>query len=197
MKYNFSDCKFDINKFGGRRKIQDVYPELLPYRDLLEISEIDWKIGICLSDIGSPILKIKDINQRAREIFDVLGLDKNKDKNRFDDIINYNQGDIIRICLFMLEYLNNNKFSQWWKYQQRFQSMMDRLNRPLREGEDEDKYDQAQSKLQVNIDQLATSIEKFEIDLFGTAAMKAAVFREKLSLIRNYAEKHAKENQVE
>lgn len=196
-EYNFSECKFDITKFGGRQKIQDVYPELLPYKELYEISEVDWKIGICLSDIGSPFLKIKDISQRAREIFEFLGLTIKKERKKFDSVVNYDQGDIMMICLFMIEYLNNNKFSQWWKYQERFQSMMNRLNRPIRKDEDEDKYDIAQTKLQKSIEELSKSIEKYDVELFGTAAMKAAVFREKLSLIRNYAEKHAVENQVE
>lgn len=196
-EYNFSDCKFDPTKFGGKKKVQDIYPELLPYTELHGISDIDWKLGICLSDIGSPFLRIKDEVQRLREMFNFFGLDIKKDVKKYESILSYEQSDIMDVCAFILEYLNNNEFSKWWSYQQMLNKMLKRVNIPMRSDEDEAKYYDQKFKLIKNIDEISKIVKEIDTELFGTAAMKAAVYRSKKKLKRNYAEKYADENQVE
>lgn len=196
-EYNFSDCKFDPTKFDGKKKVQDLYPELLPYTEFHGINHIDWKIAICISDIGSPFLKIKDEVQRLKEIFKYFSLDMKKESDRYNSVLNYRQSDIMDVCAFIIEYLNNNEFSKWWEYQQMLNKMLKRVNTPIKDGEDEERYYKSKFLLIKNIDEISETVKKIDTELFGTAAMKAAVYRSKKKLKRNYAEKYADENQVE
>lgn len=196
-EYKYSDCLFDITKFGGRVKIQDAYPELLPYKDLLKINEKDLKIGILISDMGSPLVKIKDYNQKIREIFNILKIDLKKNKELFENIIDHRVCDVYGVVSFMLEYQNNLKFTLWWKNQEQFDNILKRMSAPKGEEQSEDAFDEYQFKTLQRLDTIRVTLEKLELDLFATAAQKAAVYRQKKTLKTNYAEKHAIENQVE
>lgn len=196
-EYKFNECSFDITKFGGRVKIQDAYPELLAYKEYAKVTEREWKIGILISDIGSPFIGIKDFNKKLSEIFSVLKIEIKKNKELFDVIINHKETPVFDIVSFILEYQNNNKFTQWFMGQEMFNRTTRMMNRAQREGEDEDSYFEFQYKQNQKLETLRKQLDPLELELFGTAAMKAAVFRSKSKLKRNYAEKYAMQNQVE
>lgn len=190
---------FDITEFGGKKKIQDAYPELLAYSEYSKVKVNEWKVAILLTDMASPFIKIKDHNHKIDEIFRYLKIDKTRGsgKNIYDSAYNYSPSGVMDACSFLLMYQNNHDFANWFEQNIIYYNLLKRLREPLKEGENEDSYYKTKFGYSDQIDKLATRLKKLELDLFATSEMKAAAFRSQLTLRKNYAEKYAVEGQVE
>lgn len=196
-KENSSNLLFDVTKFGGRVKIQDSYPELLPYKQYHKISSEEWKVAIYMTSMGSDFVKIKDQVQKMEAIFSELKLDRKKHGHIYDDAINYSAGNLMDACSFLIEYQNNHEFSAWYELNKLYYELLKQVRAPKKDGEDDDKFFDRKLQLQSKIDNMQDRLKKYETSLFGTAAMKAAAFRSKRKMEINWNEKYAQENQVE
>lgn len=197
MKYSFENCLFDPTVIVGKKKVQEIYPELLPYKEYEDCTNEDWKIGICLTDLGSPFVKIKDHKQRLDAVFDFFGIDRTKSEE-YKKVLLYKNCGIIDVCTFMLEYQNNHDFASWWIKNKSYYNLLRVIERPIVEGqENEDKYWERKFKNEDRASKVAQELKELETNLFGSAAMKSAIARSKQKLERNYNEKYADKNQVE
>lgn len=199
-KQNFESLLFDVTKFGGKVSIQDAYPELLPYKELEGISSEEWKVAILMVDIGSDFVRIKDPKQKMDSIFKELGLDKtNKHSDIYYDSVYQRQGKLIDACSFLLEYQNNHEFAAWYEQNKLYYELLRVVAVQL--DPDKDDYDKEfdrKLKLQDKLKSMQDDLKKYETNLFGTAAMKAAVmFRSKKKKMINWNEKFSEENGVE
>lgn len=197
-KSNNENLIFDVTKFGGKVKIQDAYPELLPYKEYHKISTEEWKCAIHMTSVGGDFVKIKDQTQKMEAIFAELGLDKTKHAKIFTQGINHSPGNLMDACSFLIEYQNNHEFSAWYEMNKMYYELLRSVREPL--NPKSDSYDRdfdIKLKRQDKINKMQEDLKKYETSLFGTAAMKAAAFRSKRALTVNWNEKYAQENQVE
>lgn len=197
---NYESLLFDVTKFGGKVQIQDAYPELLPYKEYHKISPEEWKIAILMVDVGSDFVKIKDPKQKMDSIFKDLSLDKNnKYLEVYYDAINYRSGNLMDACSFLIEYQNNHEFSAWYEMNKLYYELLRSISSPLNPADDNyDKLFNIRLERQTKITNMQEQLKKYETNLFGTAAMKAAAaFRSKKKMQVNWNEKFAEENQVE
>lgn len=195
---DFSKCLFDPTKFSKDKKVQDVYPELLPYTDIPQ-SVLAWQVGICLTDIGNPFIKIKDHKQKLDAIFSHFGYSRIKGDSalEYNKALEYRPCDIIDVCVFMIEHQNNYDFAAWWTKQESYWQLAKRVIVPLRENENENQYWSEKIKNQERMAKIAMELKEIETELFGSVAMKTAAARAKKRKKVNYNEKYADENQVE
>lgn len=200
-KLNFDDLYFDVSKFGDKKPIDKVYPELSAYKeDIKNINWKEWKVAVLIIDIGSPFVKIKDPVQKINSVFEELGFDREKkDEVIYKDYIEQRQSGIIDACSFLIEYFNNHKFAAWYEMNKTYYE----LNRAISKKLDptSDRYDKDLDRkinLQAKADIMINSLTKYEVDLFGSASMKAdAVYKSKKRRKMNWNEKYADDNQVE
>src|SRR5690606_15658098 len=138
---DFSKCLFDPTKFSKDKKVQDVYPELLPYRDVSD-SVLAWQVGVCLTDLGNPFIRIKDHKQKLDAIFSHFGFSRLKGDSalEYNKALEYRQCDIIDVCTFMIEYQNNYDFAAWFTKQESYFQLMKRVMVPLRDDDNENQY---------------------------------------------------------
>lgn len=197
-KLNFDNLYFSIDKFGGKKKIQDSYPELLPYTEIKDISTEEWKVAILVTDLGSPFVKIKDGKQKIEEIFKALDLDKDKKHSDiFRSFLDQKQGGIIHACTFLLEYFNNHEFAAWYELNKLYYQFVNVLRKPVEDPNDDKELDKKLS-LQTKLNSMQDTLKKYETNLFGSAAMKAdAAYKSTKARKMNWNEKYADENQVE
>lgn len=197
-KLDFSKCLFDPTRLTKAKKVQDVFPELLPYKDISDIV-FDWQVGICLTDLGSPFIKIKDHKQKLDAIYDYFGFDRIKGKlsDEYDLAVKYRPCGIMDVCTFMIEYQNNYDFAAWFTLNQSYFELMQVIRTPKKEDDDEGRYWDRRSKNQERSAAIAEKLKDYEVNLFGSAAMKTAAARSKKIKIQNYNEKYSQENQVE
>lgn len=199
-KINYENLMFDVTKFGGKVKIQDAYPELLPYKEISKITPEEWKIAILMVDMGSDFVRIKDPKQKMDSIFKELGLDKTgKHSDAYYDGVQQRQSNLIDACTFLIEYQNNHEFSAWYEQNKLYYELLRTIAVPL--DPDSDNYDKDFDKKmsrQEKLEKMQAQLNKYETNLFGTAAMKAAAaYRSKKKRMVNWNEKFADENQVE
>lgn len=199
MEYKFDNCLFDPTKIEKKKKVQETYPELLPYKEYHNCKNTDWQIGMCITDLSSPFIKIKDHKQRVDAVFDYFGFDKHKGdmSEDYSNIIGYKACGIIDVCTFMLEYQNNHDFAAWWIKNKSYYSLLEQISKPMQEGDREDNYWDRKFKNEDRASRLVGELKTLEANLFGSSAMKGAVARSKQKLERNYAEKYAVKNQTE
>lgn len=199
MKHKFDDCLFDPTQMTGKKRVQEVYPELLPYKEYFDCTVMDWQVGVCLTDIGSPFIKIKDHKQRLDAIFEFFNFNRLKGDTAvaYERALEYRPCGIIDVCTFMIEYQNNHDFAAWWIKNKSYYDLMNAIAKPMGEDESEDRYWDRQFKNQDRASKIALELKTLETNLFGSAAMKSAAARSKQRLERNYAEKYSMKNQVE
>lgn len=200
-KQNFENLMFDVTKFGGKVSIQDAFPELLPYKEYSEISSIEWKVAILMTDIGSDFVKVRDPYQKIDSIFKSLNLDPKKHLELFSSALEFKSGNLLDACAFLLEYQNNHEFAAWFNMNNTYYEVLKAINKELPSIDNPD-YDKAldrKASLQDRLSKMQETLKKYETNLFGTASMKAAaIFRsKKKKQIMNYNEKYAQSNQVE
>ena len=193
---DFSTCLFDPSKIAASKKVQELYPELLPYKEYLEIPKEDWVVGICLTDLGSPFVKIKDHKQKMEAIFDHFKYSRSKGDSAvsFARASEYRPCGIMDVCSFMIEYQNNHDFAAWFVKNQSYYELMKAIMKPMLENDSEDKYWDRKFKNQERAAKIAQELKEIETSLFGSAAMKTAAARSKKKLVMNYAEKYAMPN---
>ncbi|MCU0440734.1 MAG: hypothetical protein MUC49_22810 [Raineya sp.] len=197
-KHNFENLYFDITKFGDKKKVYDVYPELLPFKNFHKISSLEWKIAVLFIDIGSPFVKINDVYQKTEEIFKYLELNKRTTHFKiFEDIVNYKQSDIIDLFTFLIEYFNNHEFAAWFGKNKLYYELTRVIDKPLSQGENYDRELDRKLNLQAKQKAMLKDLKELETNLFGTTAMKADVAYKSKVRIHNWNEKFADENQVE
>lgn len=200
-KVNFENLYFDVTKFGGSTKIQDAYPELLPYKEVSKVSTEEWKVAILVTDVGSDFVKIKDPIQKIDEIFKTLGLDKKNKKNAsiHKDFISQKNSNVITACTFLIEYHNNHEFAAWYGLNKLYYEVRRVIDEPLDpKSTNYDKDLDRKTKLQNSADGMLEKLKRYETDLFGSAAMKAdAAYKSKRQMKTNWNEKYAQDNQVE
>lgn len=200
-KLNFEDLYFDVSKFGDKKPIIKVYPELLAYNeDVGNVHWKEWKVAILITDVGSPFVKIKDPKQKLDGIFEELKFDSEKtDSKIYNDFLNQNQSGVVDACSFLIEYFNNHKFAAWYELNKTYYE----LNRAISKKLDplSDRYDKELDRkitLQGKADAMIDSLARYEVDLFGSASMKAdAAYKSKKRRKMNWNEKYAVDNQVE
>lgn len=197
-KLDFTKCIFDPTLLGVKKKVQEIFPELSAYKDIPE-THIDWQIGICLTDLESPFLKIKDHRQKLDAIYDFFKLNriKGKDADLYQLVVAYRPCGVMDVCTFMIEYQNHYDFSQWFTKNQSFFELEAVIRKPYREADNnENTYWDRKFKNQERSAKIAAELKDLEVSLFGSVAMKTAAARSK-RLKMNYNEKFAEENQVE
>lgn len=199
-KGNFENLMFDVTKFGGKVSIQDAYPELLPYKEYDKIKSAEWKVAILMVDIGSDFVRIKDPKQKLDSIFKALSYDKtNLHSYIYYDAVQQRESNVIDACSFLIEYQNNHEFSAWYELNKLYYELLRVISSPL--DDKSDSYDRdfdRKINLQVKLDKMQEDLKRYETNLFGTSAMKAAAaYRSKKKMMVNWNEKFADENQVE
>lgn len=199
-KKNYDNLLFDVTKFGGKVRIQDAYPELLPYKEVSHVTDTEWKVAILMVDLGSDFVRIKDPKQKIDSIFKEIEIEKKGDYLKIHtDSISQNQSGVIDACTFLIEYQNNHEFTAWYEANKLYYELMRVISSPLDPKSDTyDKDFDRKVVLQEKAAKMQEALRKYETNLFGTAAMKsAAAMRSKKRLIINWNEKYAVENQVE
>ena len=192
MGSNNDNLLFDVSKFGGKVKIQDAYPELLPYKTYHHISANEWKVAIHMTSVGGDFVKIKDQVQKTEAIMSVLKLDKDKHPDIYDQAVNYTAGNLMDACSFLIEYQNNHEFSAWYELNKLYYELLKQVRAPKGSDDiDDGKFFDRKLQLQSKIDDMQDRLKKYEISLFGTAAMKASAFRSKKKMEINWNEKYA------
>lgn len=198
MSTNNNNLLFDVNKFGGKVKIYDAFPELLPYKTYHHISSEEWKVAIHMTSVGGDFVKIKDQVQKIEAIMSELKLDKTRFAHIYHQAVTYSAGNLMDACSFLIEYQNNHEFSAWYELNKLYYELLKQVRRrPSDEEEEDDRFFDRKLQLQSKIDSMQDRLKKYEVSLFGTAAMKAAVYRSKKKMEVNWNEKYAQENQVE
>jgi len=200
-KQNSENLLFDINKFGGKVSISDAYPELLPYTDVCNISSEVWKVAILMVDVGSDYIRIKDPKQKTDSIFQELGFDPKSPKysSLYHDALQQRQSDLIDVCSFIIEYINNHEFGAWYELNKLYYELLRKVAVKL--DPESDTYDSdfdKKLKYEERLSNMQKKLSTYEVNLFGTASMKAAVmYRSSKKKKMNWNEKYADENQVE
>lgn len=199
VEFDTSKCLFDPSKFGGKKRIQDIYPETSAYEEFTGSFEDEIKIAILLSDFNSPFIKITEYKPKVTSIFDYLKLDR-KDKKYeilFNHLVTFNELRIFSICALYIQIQNNDDFAYWWNLSQLFYSLMSEMGRPRDKETSVINDVNMKLKIQKQADEIKNTLRECTIDLFGSTEMKMAAARAKLNQTRTYAEMYAVENSVE
>jgi hypothetical protein len=197
-KFDTSKCMFDPLKFGGSKRIEDIYPETSYYTEFTKSSEYDIKVAILICDVNSPFISIKDMRMRLIAIYDFLKMDRTSKAGaeKFKDIEAYKHTPVFEVCSLYLEMQNNHDFSAWWALSRTFYDLNRVMSTPMSNNEDVDRYVTRKLKIQKQLDEIQSALEEKEVRLFGSDKMKMASARAKMKRTRTYAEKYAMENQV-
>jgi len=194
VSYDFSKCMYDISTLapGGLLK---TYPELNAYEEFVNTTrDEEIKIAICLCDINSPFLKIKDFRQKLTAIFEYLSL---KDKVLFEEMFTYTNETITSICSVYMQMQNNHDFTYWWNTNQLYYSLMNEMGKPRGKEEDVTRYVDRKLKIQKQAEPIKNDLLNIEANLFSDSKMKMAIAKSKLTVIRTYAEMFAESNGTE
>lgn len=196
-EFDTSKCLFDPGKFGGGKRIQDIYPETSAYEEFNIDDQSLIKVAILLSDFNSPFHKIKDFKQLVVSVFNFLGINDDSHKEILESIQSIRENDVFEICSVVMQLQNNHEFAYWWNLNQMYYSLMYDMGRPRKKGEASLNDVSKKLAIQKQADQILQDLKEKEADLFGTPEMKMAIAKSKLNKIRTYAEMYAEENSVE
>lgn len=199
---DFSNCMYDLSKVGKNERITEVFPELQNYDEIIKASDSEIRIAFALADFNSPVVRIKDITQRFKILFEYLDIDLKIVANKalFESLSEWTNVNIANVASAYLFMQNNHDFTHWWNLNQLFYSLMQEMGKPRQkidgELEDINKYVKRQLDIQKQSNPIKSELQGIEANLFSDAKMRMAVAKSKLTKIRTYSEMHAVENSV-
>lgn len=191
--FDLSPLLIDFTLVPAKVKIIDHFPELSTFPEFVDAHENEIKIAICISDIESPFLKIKDNESRLKAIFEFLeiGLMNTKTRELFNDVLNYRHARVIQACCRYIQLQNNHDFASWWSLNLAFYELQKQSVKTRGADEDVAKFVKGKTETSREMDRIATMLKDYEARLFKDVRLKQKLVEQELKKISYFPEKLA------
>lgn len=193
--FDLSPLLIDFSLAAAGEKVLDHFPELSAFPEFVNAFDNEVKIGILISDIESPFLKIKDNESRLKAIFEFLdiGLMTVKNKEFFNEILNYKHGRVIDVCCRYIQMQNNHDFASWWSLNIAFYELQKLSVETRKAGEDITKFVKGKTEISKDMDRISTMLKDYEARLFKDSKLKQKLVEQQLKKISFFPEKMAED----
>lgn len=196
--YDLSGCLVDFTSAPAGVKLTDHFPELSAFEEFVNtVDDNEIRVAIAISDIESPFLKIKENEMRLKALFDFLGIGLKTMKNRefFDEVLNYRHKRVIAACCRHIQRQNNHAFASWWSLNMAFYDLQKESTKPRDKDQDVLKYVNGKAMLAKEMDAIASKLADYEARIFRDTKMKQAIVDMELQKIVTYPEMFAEKHQ--
>lgn len=181
---NFENCPDGV-------RLCNHFPELEPFKEFHVADDNRVKIAICLGDVDSPFVRIRDRESMVRAIFDYIGVDHKKEEKLFRDVIDYKDELTSFAWLRYLNILNEPQFTNWNISRKDYDFFLMKSNEE--KGDENDlQYYKKRNEIRERIKELGKEVRDIEAELFpdSKAAREAAIAQARKK-IKLYAESYS------
>ncbi len=195
MSYDLSKLYMDFSPLKEGEGIKDKFPELNGFIEFHECTDEMIKIAICLGDIDSPFVRIKDRDMMVREVFSYLGIDMHTNVAMFERVVAYRHPKIMGAWLRYLQILHENDFTDWLLARKDYEFFIAQTEEPRPERGADMAYYKKRIEVRERVKELGQEIRRIESKLFpdSKAAREAAIIENGMK-IRLFAEQYAESN---
>jgi hypothetical protein len=188
--YDISGLYINFSLCPEGTRLCNWFPELEPFKEFHVADDNRVKIAICLGDVDSPFVRIRDRNSMVKAVFEFIGLE---DKELLDKVILYKDDLTSFAWLRYLSIINETRFTNWQIVRRDYEFFL--LKSTEEKGDENDiAYYKKRNEIRERIKELGKELTDIEAELFpdSKAAREAAIAnaRKKIKL---YAEMYSEE----
>lgn len=193
--YDLSRCYIDFTKIPRGESLKEAFPELTAFSEFHECTDDMIKIAICIGDVDSPFVRIKDRETMVREVFSYLNIDLKTNQSMFDKIVKYRHPKVMGAWLRYLQILHETEFTNWVLCKKDFEFFLMQSNEPKMDKESDLNYYKRRVEIRARVQELGADMRRIEAKLFpdSKAAREAAIIEQGLK-ISLWAERYAESN---
>ncbi len=193
--YDLSKIYLDFSKLEPGDSLREKFPELNSFNEFLECDDNMLKIAICMGDIDSPFIRIKERDMMVREIFAYLDIDVKTNLAMFERIVQYRHPKVMGAWLRYLQILHETEFTNWLLCRKDFDFFLMQSNEPKMTKESDMLYYKRRIEIRERVQELGHEMRRIEAKLFpdSKAAREAAIIEQGMK-IKLFAEMYAEEN---
>lgn len=195
--HDFSKCLYDITVVPNKTTVIEFYSELASYQEFNAINDIEMRIAICISDIESPFIKIKEPRIRLNTIFEFLGINLNELYNQelYSEVLNYSNEKIISACCRLIQQINNHDYSIWWTLNLSFYDLQKESAKPKDDSDTTKNYVSTKIAITTEMNRIGEKLKDLEARLFSDTKLKQRIVDQELRKISLYPERMAQDFQ--
>lgn len=172
-------------------KLTNHFPELGAFAEFLVCGEERIRIAILLGDIDSPFVRIKDRETMVKAVFDYLGIDTEKEKEFFQNVVLYKDDLTSFAWLRYLQILHETDFTNWQIVKKDYEFFLLKSNE--KQGTDPDlQFYKKLNEIRGRIKELGQEMKAIEAVIFpDSKAAREASLAESRRKVKLYAESYA------
>lgn len=193
--YDLDNLYIKFHECPDGVRLVDHFSELKAYDEFRRVKDENFiKLAILTGDIDSPISTITERSVMVGAAFDILNIDRQKNKRLFDKVVDYSHAAYMDCWLKYLYIQNEVQFTNWLLATRDYEFYLSQSNIPIGKDEDEVKYMDKRAKLRQNISKLGQEKKDLEARLFpDSKAAREASVREAKNKIHTWAEEYGEE----
>lgn len=192
MSYDLSRLYINFEKCPAGESLVGHFSELQAYEEFSKCPDESYiKLAILTADEMSPLVTIKERTVMIREAFKIVGLDPEKNKDKFNDIVDYKDVNYMNAWIKYLFIQNEVMFTDWMLANRDYEYFLAQASQPKGDQSDAS-YLKSRKELRTTISYLGKEKEELEAKLFPESkAARQAAMKESLDKIELYCEKYA------
>lgn len=193
--YNLDRVYLDFSKLEPGESLREKFPELNSFTEFTECTDDMIKIAICMGDIDSPFIRIKERDMMVREIFAYLNIDVHTNLAMFERIVAYRHPKVMGAWLRYLQILHETEFTNWLLCRKDFDFFLMQSSEPKMAKESDMLYYKRRVEIRERVQELGHEMRRIEAKLFpdSKAAREAAIIEQSMK-IKLFAEMYSEAN---